>query len=177
MGFLWDMSLDSSLIDRCLGGATNSSSSSMISPNKDSSVMFKNNEEDIRVTPSNASNDVLSGVCPPKTYKHRPIESYFCPLLNTSSKVPPTAKPLRIHMRQQHSGGKRDMGWITHLVQLVRRLQKYTNNNRYWNSLGVSTNFNRRACGIKATGTAMESIELLRRCFYPRQDVIKWKTV
>jgi hypothetical protein len=80
-------------------------------------------------------------------------------------------------MRQQHSGGKRDMGWITHLVQLVRRLQKYTNNNRYWNSLGVSTNFDCGASGFKATGTAMESIELLRRCFYPRQDVIKWETV
>ena len=120
---------------------------------------------------------------PPENYKYKPIESYF-----TRGKC---AKPAAASTHQCFVGndGPRDNllfiqqnGWggksrrsLEHLIW-VRLFRVRTRLGCWWVGQLQSETIcicNRFYLWIRM-GTAMQQIALLRRCFYPRRDVIKW---
>jgi hypothetical protein len=133
------------------------------------------------------------GVAPLVLHRYRPIESYFrcsgkpsevAPQCFTSKEQQNNESMVMIPAqpcisKNQYTGERRKaegqiMDTLLRLIRWFQCLQIM--NNPFYNKQysEASLCLRQRFIGLCFIGTAMEKIELLRRCFYPRRDVIKW---
>jgi hypothetical protein len=183
-------SLDSSYVDRYFRFDRSRSRSFSSTSSIESDLSLTQREKNDSKDEQNAM--ASTGVAPLVLHRYRPIESYF----QCSGKPTEVAPQCFTFKEQQHNGsivmisaqpcisenqytGKRRKaeGQIMDTLRLIRwfhRLQIM--NNPFYNKQysEASLCLRRRVIGLCFIGTAMEKIELLRRCFYPRRDVIKW---
>jgi hypothetical protein len=195
MDILLEMSLasSSSLIDRCFDFDRTylCSSPSKTSHGDNQTSLNMRFDCDNHASP-NETTEIFGLLVP---YKFRPIESYF---RRTSKPTKEALKPPSSLVAQQGTNGnagdisliqpciseqqymgerRKAKGHLMDTFWLIRCFQQLQNmNNPFYEKQysEASLCFSRRFLGLRFIGTAMEKIELLRRCFYPRRDVIKW---
>ena len=183
--FLLDSSfdLDSSIVDRCFRFRSGSLSFSLPTTSIDESYFSLTTSEGNENKDERDASAFL-GVPPPIPYRHKPIESYF--RCNGKTEEAPRCSTSTgqqnnecLVLTSAHTGSKsKKGGTLMALITLVRRLQRYIlNNNSPWYEdklRAISIRTRLQSQSVNANGTAISKIELLRRCFYPRKDVIKW---
>jgi hypothetical protein len=188
------LSLDVSFNERCFWNDKSFSSTSMASKEEPAPSLGrwgKKGNTDIRGAPalSDVSTTELKLSVP---YKYRPIESYF-QWRGTPTKKVPNCHSFGEQQRENatvltktlvtsiiHRTGKRSQArgnmFPIYLFQSLQRNIKHNNPPWYkWQSRVTKICIRFRSQGLKVVGTAIKTIELLRRCIYPRRDVIKWE--
>jgi hypothetical protein len=189
-----NLSLDSSIIERCLWQDRSFSSTSMASNEEPAPSLGRWEEKDNKEkweAPA-LSNVSTADLKPSVPYKYRPIDFYFqwrgtpnkevsnCRSVGEQRRRNATVLTRTLVSSIVHRTGKRSRaGGNKFLIYLFQCLQRNINNNNpswyKWQSRVTMNCIRFRSRGLKVVGTATETIELLRRCFYPRRDVIKWE--
>lgn len=187
MDFLLDMSLDSTLLCEYIGATTSGLSLSIASNNTFDSI--NNDEGDFSYNEQESTSITTSlELKPPETYKFRSIDTFFRPVrkqINTADdcsvideqqgKIIPSVVAVQcIKVRKR----RRQSKMIAHPIlseHCPRRYGKHNNSSGDKQRSYATICFHNQFQSVSTIGTAIETIELLRRCFYPRREVIKWE--
>lgn len=120
----------------------------------------------------------------PKSYKHKPIESFF--LKRTCAPRPDTPSVQHVEcsmercrqqptIKQRNESKGKSWAIMKQHVWALHKLWRSQQNNRWKQHATITIRIGIRFYLLAKIGHAMQQIALLRRCFYPRRDVIKWQ--